>query len=161
MVATGMVRGGLAFGLDHSDNDDDDDEDSDRDDTRQVMPQRHAALGAPFSAPSTSSSSSSGNHSGFLFPSTGGEEVASSSMFPGAPISGMATDDVDLSRPITFDEAFPAGIYPVTSPSPAGLSSATGVPAQPVATLNGFSNFITSRPASNTEVVDLSESDSG
>jgi len=156
-----MVRGGLAFGLGHSDNDDDDDEDSDRDDTRQVMPQRHAALGAPFSAPSTSSSSSSGNHSGFLFPSTGGEEVASSSMFPGAPISGMATDDVDLSRPITFDEAFPAGIYPVTSPSPAGLSSATGVPAQPVATLNGFSNFITSRPASNTEVVDLSESDSG
>jgi len=160
-----MVRGGLAFGLDHSDNDDDDDEDSDRDDTRQVMPQRHAALGAPFGAPfgapSTSdSSSSSGNHSGFLFTSTGGEEVASSSMFPGAPSSGMATDDVDLSRPITFDEAFPAGIYPVTSPSPADLSSATGVPAQPVATLNGFSNFITSRPASNTEVVDLSESDS-
>jgi len=157
VVATGMVRGGLAFGLDHSDNDDDDDDDdSDRDDSdRQVMPQTHRG----FPGSSMSSKSSSGNTGGFLFPNhcVGGEGTLSTAV-PGAS-SGMATD-VDMARPITFDEAFPTGIYPVDSPLPAGFTSVSAPAPHPTATLSGFSSFTTTRPALNTEVVELNESDS-
>jgi hypothetical protein len=195
VAATGMVRGALAFGLDNSDSDDAADGESDSDDERQQMPRmlpsrdssrsshghgdRRFPLKSQGRAAMAMPAAGDGGD-GDYGPEDDEAEARAAAWaagrthppFLGAaqgyPKEGYLEEATDLSQPLTFDDAFPSGIFPAGPSDLAAFSGGTfagGAAGSAESTKavrfnSGSFGSRTARPPSNTEVVELDESDS-
>jgi hypothetical protein len=191
-----MVRGALAFGLDNSDNSDDAaDGESDSDDERQQMPRMLPSRDSSRSSHGHGDRRfplKSQGRAAMAMPAAGdggdgdyGPEddeaearaaawaaVRTHPPFLGAaqgyPKEGYLEEATDLSQPLSFDEAFPSGIFPAGPSDLAAFSGGTfaggaagsAESAKAVRFNSGSFGSRTARPPSNTEVVELDESDS-